>query len=69
MDKLTFSTVTFVELSRVVSLTVEVNDDKFAEWLPEQPELDSETISFLSKLAHRHRKNLMLIPKKKLRPN
>src|SRR6056297_992723 len=58
MNKLTFSTVTYGDLRRLVDLSEEVDDSQFAEWMGSSVSIEPADDAFLSDLATRHRKNI-----------
>jgi hypothetical protein len=58
MNKLTFSTVTYADLRRLVDLSEEVDDSQFAQWMGSSVLIEPADEAFLSDLATRHRKNI-----------
>lgn len=58
MERLSFSNISYHQLTSLVAIHEEVDDSQFNGWLVHDPTTDFETNEFLLSLASRHRKNI-----------
>ena len=58
MERLSFSSISFHQLTSLIAIREEVDDSQFDGWLIQDPTTNDETNEFLLSLASRHRKNI-----------
>ena len=58
MERLSFSNISYHQLTSLVAIREEVDDSQFNEWLIHDPVTDEDTNGFLLSLSSRHRKNI-----------